>query len=302
VFNDKKGAIVKKGVHRVTLGPCVTLAQKIQGQMAAPWTYCYMKHVLCYSEGTLRSMMLAFDPEVRTMLDECAWDPDTWTVSWSAYTPQESGHSSLETRLSRHNIDLEALDLSTLLSDKAKVDKEMDEDEVKAREKMIEEERLYADPAKQRVGASGASARTETKEDDISKAPSGAASTASENLRVTHRSDKLKIAQTNDINAVYADALRKAGIDPATIFAAHQAAGQEEYASDEGSMDPRACADEKCEHLGNGDESGDGDSRDHTDEDTDEDDVVEVTNADNAGRPGQSAPTGQTDQSTGVEV
>ena len=140
VFNDKKGVIVKKCVHRVTLGPCVLLAQKLQGQMTAPWTYCYTKHVLVFLEATLCSMLLAFDLEVRTMLGNCKWDSATWMVSSSAYTPQESGHSSLQTRLSCRNIDLEALDLSALLSYKAKVDKEMDEDEVKAQENMIEEE------------------------------------------------------------------------------------------------------------------------------------------------------------------
>ena len=81
---------------------------------------------------------------------------------WSAYTPQESGHNSLGTRLSCRNIDLEVLNLSTLLSDKAKVDKETKEDEVKAQGTMVERERLYAGPTEKRVGASGASARTET--------------------------------------------------------------------------------------------------------------------------------------------
>ena len=46
--------------------------------------------------------------------------------------PKKSGRSSLGTRLGLCNIDLEALNLSTMLSNKAKVDKEMDEEEVKA--------------------------------------------------------------------------------------------------------------------------------------------------------------------------
>ena len=39
VLNDKKGVIIRKGVHPVTLGLCAPLAQKLQGYMTAPWTY-----------------------------------------------------------------------------------------------------------------------------------------------------------------------------------------------------------------------------------------------------------------------
>ena len=79
------------------------------------------------------------------------------------------------------------------MSDKAVVDKEMTEGEAKAWEEMITNECLYADPSEKRVGVSGASVRTETKDGDISAAPSEAKSTATENLRATYRKIKLRM-------------------------------------------------------------------------------------------------------------
>ena len=55
----------------------------------------------------------------------------------------------------------------------------------------------------------------ETKEDELSRAPSDDASTASKNLCVTHNINKLKIAKVNTVNMAYADALHKAGINSA---------------------------------------------------------------------------------------
>ena len=63
---------------------------------------------------------------------------------------------------------------------------------------------------------------------DEGRTPYGVASTASENLHTTHKKDKFKIAKVNCVNMAYANALRKAGINPATIFTAHQAVGQAE--------------------------------------------------------------------------
>ena len=58
LFNTNKGAFIKKGVHCVTLGPCVSLAQKLQGYMAAPWTFCYMKYVAAlFLRLTLRHLL-----------------------------------------------------------------------------------------------------------------------------------------------------------------------------------------------------------------------------------------------------
>ena len=89
--------------------------------------------------------------------------------------------------------------------------------------------------------------RTKTKDNGITRVTSGAMSTTSKNLCVTHTSNTLNITKVNDVNTVYDVALHKAGIDLATIFAAHQAAVQAEYVSDNGNMDLRCRMDDESE-------------------------------------------------------
>ncbi len=71
----------------------------------------------------------------------------------------------------------------------------MDADEAKARESMIHSKRLYAKPGERHIGASGASACSETSDADVSAANSATRSTASENIVPNYRKGKLKNAK-----------------------------------------------------------------------------------------------------------
>ena len=101
-----------------------------------------------------------------------------------------------------------------MLSDKAKVDKQTDDDEEKARERLINTERLYANPGNRRVGASGATAASGTSDANISTAPSAAKSTATENIRDNYRKMKMARAKDRTEREAFIDILRSLGVDP----------------------------------------------------------------------------------------
>jgi len=219
ILDDRTNAFVKRGVKRKTDGPVTDLVRKLTGPLAAPWLLCYMTHQLKFTKGTCTSAMRSFDEYVRSDIDDLTWDPETWSLAFDHYSPPTSGHRQLQDRMERRGFDVSQIDFGTFVDDKEKVDKDISEEEAKARERIIAEERLYPDPSERRVGASGASARTGADDDDISKQPSANASEASENWRATRQKDKMKIIREKEKSEILAAALRAAGINPDDVFA-----------------------------------------------------------------------------------
>jgi hypothetical protein len=105
-----------------------------------------------------------------------------------------------------------------MLADKQKVDTEIGEEEAKARERLVRSDRLYADPGERRVGASGASARSDTSDADISAVRSTDRSTAEENIASSYRRVKFKIATQAGHVATLSIAMRAAGLDPSAVL------------------------------------------------------------------------------------
>ena len=222
-FNDSKGAIIGPNKKRITEGPVVNLVHKLRGDYAAPWLYRYMLEELDYTEGTVNSMMKSFDPRVRALCSDSVWDKATWTVSCPLLRTEPSSFAQLSSRLRARGLEDGALDLSQLLADKKSIDTAADAEELKAREEMINRDRLYAKPTDKRVGASGASVRTETGADEISAAASAAKSTATENLRQNYTRQKLDNANMKGDLAALRSALQAQGLDPDIILNAQKA-------------------------------------------------------------------------------
>ena len=244
-LDDRVGAIVGRGRRRKTKGPIVTIIENMEGVMAGPWLWNYMTHELLFTTGSVESLMRSFTGEFRGPHGDCDWDTDTWVVTSPAHQRANTTLHMVESRMGRRGVAVDVVDLSTLLSDKEKVDRVMDDEELKAREEMIRSERLYAKPGDRRVGASGASARTETSDADISAVNSAARSTATENIQSNYRKAKLKNATQAGQIAALIEACKSAGIDPKTVLANYD---DESISSRSDDDDGRGCGDDDDEN------------------------------------------------------
>jgi len=292
-LDDSKGALVKPGLRRKTKGPIVTLVENLQGKKFAPWIYWFMLKELKLTQGTVRRLMLSFQDDCRDW-DDCEWDSATRTVHDPAYVPPQTTYNKACSDFAQSGIDLSTLDIAAMLSDKAKVDKQTDDDEEKARERLVNTERLYANPDDRRVGASGATAASGTSDANISTAPSAAKSTATENIRDNYRKMKMARAKDRTEREAFIDILRSMGVDPdEAIKRYNQQMGLTDEAPD---TDNNIPADDADSPRGGGEDDSE------TDAENDDNNMNgERVRTEGAGRPGESARGGAARQGTHAE-
>ena len=182
-FNDSKGEKFK-GKRRGADGPITTCVRNLVDH-PAEWCYLYTKHELGYTEGSARAAMQSFTEASRALIDDATWIPEERRVDTPF--PSERGDDYVRRQgamFEKLGVEYEDLDLTDFLEGKAKVDAEDVE-----KEKIMRDNTIPEDGQARKVGASGASARTDAS--GVSSVASSAKSTSSFNLRDNYCQSKI---------------------------------------------------------------------------------------------------------------
>lgn len=194
-FNDSKGRKHQKQRRSVNGSiHCFVEQVLVNG---AVWAFHYMKNELHYREGTCRSAMQGFDEKDRELVEDAIWNGENMSIT-TPFARSSNYITEGVSAMAERGIDVWQMDLSGLIDDKEQIDAQAQDDEREARDKLVDQHRLYEEGVP-KVGASGALARTGCSE--VSSVATSTKSTADQNMRLNYQTNKVSLAKNKGKNA-----------------------------------------------------------------------------------------------------